>query len=105
MTRRPLLPADHQALRRAQSRGGQTVSAKKRAHLASIAHLGVLARRDRVALAEALAQRDLEQALATARDALPRAWAALHRLPPTPARSAIDQQLRAAAAALGVALD
>jgi hypothetical protein len=84
------------------SRGGQTVTDAKRAHLRAIAHLGVLARRDRAALAEALAQRDLDRAIATAVDALQRAWAALHRLPITPTRVATMRQLEQAAQALGL---
>jgi hypothetical protein len=81
------------------------VSAAKRAHLASIAHLGVLARRDRAALAAALAQRDLDRALDTARDALRRAWAALHRVPLGPTTRTTMHQIQAAAAALGVGLE
>jgi hypothetical protein len=71
-----------------QSRAGAVMTETRRRHLAAISRLGVLGRRDRARLEEAVAEHDLDKALGIARDALARARETLTtRLAPTPERA------------------
>jgi hypothetical protein len=75
---------------------------RRRQHLAAISRLGVLGRRDRTRLEEAVAEHDLEKALGIAREALARARETLTtRLAPTPERARRLQDIETALLALG----